>query len=375
MTRRIGVAILGPGKGADLHARALSGISDARLVAVWGRSPERTARFAAQYGATAYADPDALFAEARPEVAIVCTPHPLHADYVIRAAEAGLHVLVEKPMAVRVEDCDRMIVAAAVRRVHLGVMSQRRWYEPVRRVKAAVEGGRIGEPALVTVTVLGWRGPEYYAMDAWRGTWSGEGGGVIVNQASHQLDLLQWLAGPVREVTAFVGNLNHPEIEVEDSVVAALRLAGGGLGSVVASNSVRPGLYATIHIHGRSGASVGVQTDGGSMFVAGLPGDLEPPINDLWTIPGEEGLLEQWQHEDRARGRGIDVTTYYHALQLRDFFDAVREGRPPAVTGEDGRRTVELIAAIYRSHELRRAVALGDAGQTTDRRGVSAPDS
>lgn len=351
MSGQIRVAIIGPGKGAELHARALAEMSDARLVAVWGRSAQRAEAFAARFGADAFADFDALVSRARAEVAIVSTPHPLHAEHAIGAANAGLHVLVEKPMAVRVEDCDRMIAAAADRRVRLAVVSQRRWYEPVRRVKAAIEAGRVGEPGLAIVTLLGWRGPEYYAMDEWRGTRSGEGGGVIVNQGSHLLDLLQWLAGPVVEVSACVANLNHPEIEVEDSVVASLRLAGGGLASVVASNSVRPGLYARIHVHGRSGASVGVQTDGGSMFVAGLPGDPEPPINDLWTIPGEERLLEEWQREDRERGERIDVTTHYHALQLRDFFDAVREGRAPAATGEDGRRTVELIDAIYRSQE------------------------
>jgi predicted dehydrogenase len=231
--------------------------------------------------------------------------------------------------------------------VKLGVVSQRRFYEPVLRVREAIDQGRIGRPVLATVTVLGWRGRDYYRADAWRGTWAGEGGGILVNQVTHHLDLLQWLMGPVEELFGYWANLNHDYIEVEDTAVAVLRFAGGALGSIVVSNSQDPGLFGRIHVHGATGASIGVQTETGSAFVAGVTTEVEPPVNDVWTIPGEEHLLPRWQREDRARGSQLDITSHYHRAQIEDFLDAIREDRPPLVPGEEGRRAVEIATAIY----------------------------
>jgi predicted dehydrogenase len=280
---------------------------------------------------------------------IVCTPHPLHAEYAIAAARAGIHVVVEKPMAITTRDCDAMIAAAATNRVVLSVVSQRRWVPAVMRVKSAIDGGRIGDPGLASLEVLGWRSPEYYALDRWRGTLEGEGGGVLVNQAVHQLDLLRWFLGPVIDIGGQVANLNHPEIEVEDTAVAVARFASGALATIVASNAQRPGLYANIHVHGRNGSSVGVETDRGSMFVAGmsLP---SPARNDVWTIPGEKDLPARWEAEDAAELEGVDVASHYHELQLRDVVQAILERREPAVRGSDGRATVEFVAAIYQAH-------------------------
>jgi predicted dehydrogenase len=341
-------AIVGPGLVGEVHAAALAAIAEARLVAVVGgsRASARAARLAAAHdGARVFPSLDALLADGGVDAVILATPHPLHAAQAVPAANAGLHVIVEKPMALSVEDCDRMIAAAATSGVVLSVISQRRWYRPAARVKVAIDEGRIGEPVLGTVEVLGWRGPEYYAMDAWRGTRAGEGGGVLVNQAVHQLDLLCWYLGRVAEVDGWTANVNHPDIEVEDTAVAVARFAGGALATIVASNSQRPGLHGRVHVHGRNGASVGVETDRGSIFIAGVTAPSEPR-NDLWTIPGEEAEPGRWESEDRAALVGIDVATYHHELQLRDIVTAIRTGRPPAVDGRDGRNAVALMAAI-----------------------------
>lgn len=353
--------IVGPGKVAPLHAAALSRIDGARLVAVAGRSEDRTRALATAYDARAEPGLDAMIERGDIDAVIICTPHPLHADQAIAAARAGLHVVVEKPMALTPDDCDRMIAAADSAGVVLSVVSQRRWYESVRRVKAAIDGGEIGEPVLATVEVLGWRGPEYYAMDAWRGTSNGEGGGVLVNQAVHQLDLVRWFMGDVVDVDAWTANVNHPDIDVEDTAVAIVKFAAGGLASIVASNSQKPGLYARIHVHGRNGASIGVETDGGSIFVAGVT---SPSLarNDLWTIPGQEGFLERWATDDHAAVAGVDLDSHYHELQLRDVVAAIRDGRPPAIDGRDGRATVELFWAIYRAAETGRRIHLGGPG-------------
>src|SRR4051794_16215366 len=190
--------------------------------------------------------------------------------------------------------------------------------------------------------MFSWRDQAHYESDPWRGKWATEGGGVLVNQSPHQLDLLQWFMGEIDEVSGYHANLNHPYIEVEDTAVAMIRFKGGGLGSIVTSLSQRPGIHTKVHIHGSNGASVGVETDRGATFIAGVSGISEPPLNDLWTIPGEEDRLATIQAEDRARFAGVDAVTHYHALQIRDFLRAIIADRPPSVTGEDGRRVVEL---------------------------------
>lgn len=350
-------AILGPGKVAQLHAAALGRIPQAQLAAVVGRDPERATALAAPHGARVDASLESAIDRGGIDAVILCTPHPLHAAQGIAAAQAGLHVVVEKPMALQPADAQRMVDAAADAGVVLSVISQRRWYEPVRRVKDAIDGGRIGTAALASVDVLGWRGPEYFAMDAWRGTLAGEGGGVLVNQAVHHLDLVTWFLGPAVEVDSWVTNVNHPEIEVEDSAIAIVRFADGALGTIIASNSQRPGLYGRIHVHGTNGASVGVETDGGSIFVAGLSLP-SVPRNDLWTIPGEEDGPPRWQEEDEAALASVDIATHYHELQLRDVVAAIQEGRRPAVSGEDGLRTVALMDAIYRASRDGRRISL-----------------
>jgi predicted dehydrogenase len=216
-------------------------------------------------------------------------------------------------------------------------------------MKAAIDAGKLGRPVLATIDLLGWRDEAYYASNPWRGTWEGEGGGVLVNQAPHQLDLLAWLMGPAEEVFGYWANLNHPSIPVDDTAVAVIRFRGGGLGVISVSNAQSPGIGGRIHVHGSNGASIGTQTDTGSMFISGVTTSVEPAVNDLWTIQGEADLLPGWQAEDRAFGTGRDVMTWFHERQIADFLDAVAADRAPAVSGEDGRAVVELFTAIYRS--------------------------
>jgi UDP-N-acetyl-2-amino-2-deoxyglucuronate dehydrogenase len=345
----IGTALIGLGRIAPAHAEALASLPGSRFVGVFDNDPARVAAFAERYHVRPFTSIDRLLADSDVQMVTICTPHPTHAGLAILAAGAGRHVLVEKPMAVTLADCDAMIDAAAAHGVTLGVMSQRRFYEPVQRVRLAISEGRIGKPILATLVVLGWRGHDYYRSDPWRGTWAGEGGGVLVNQVSHHLDLLQWFIGPVEELFGYWANLNHPYVEVEDTAIAVLRFSNGALGSIVVSNSQKPGLNGRIHVHGETGASIGVQTETGSAFVAGDDGTVPPPVNDVWTIPGEEHLLRRWQREDRDRGAGIDIATHYHRVQIQEFLDAIAGHRAPLVSGQEGRKSVEIAAAIYRS--------------------------
>jgi len=343
------IAILGCGKVAHLHAKAVQNLKNARLAGVWSRTPKTAIMFAAQYGTTFYAEITDLVKREKIDLVIVCTPHPFHLQPVLEAVKAGANILVEKPLASTLEDSDKMIDACKKAGVKLGVISQRRWYEPVKRVKDAIEAGKIGRPVFGTINMLGWRNKNYYDADEWRGTWKMEGGGVLVNQAPHQLDILLWFMGEIDEVFGLWTNLNHPYIEVEDTAVAIVKFKNGGIGNIIVSNSQKPGIYGKVHVHGENGASVGVQTDGGAMFIAGVPGYIEPPLNDIWTIDGEEKLLEKWKDADSAHFNSIDPMVYYMERQIEDFLLAIENNSSPLVTGEDGRRTVELFTAIYRS--------------------------
>lgn len=350
------IGIVGPGKVAKLHAEAVSEISNATLEGVCSRSMDRALAFGTEYGAAPFTDVKMMVRDKGLDLVIICTPHPNHLQPVLESLEAGAHVIVEKPLASSLQDCDEMIEAARNAGRRIGVISQRRFYPPVLRVKKAMDDGKIGKPVLVTVQMYGWRDRAYYDADPWRGKWKQEGGGVLVNQAPHQLDLFCWLMGPIEEVYGHWANLNHPYIEVEDTAMAIVRFKSGAVGNIVLSNSQKPGIYGKIHIHGENGASVGAQTEGGSMFIAGMAPITEPPVNDLWTIPGEEGALKEFNKADKGLFEKVDPMVHFIRLQIEEMLEALEQGRAPLVTGEEGRKTVELFTAIYRSTRDNRPV-------------------
>ncbi|MBD3240949.1 MAG: gfo/Idh/MocA family oxidoreductase, partial [Chitinivibrionales bacterium] len=240
MMEKLKTAIIGCGKVTDLHAAALGRLEESAFTAVCSRSAERAGQYARKYGVKPYTDVGEMVTDARIDAVIVCTPHPFHAGPTIAAADAGAHVLVEKPLASSLEDCDAMLAAAKRNKVALGTVCQRRFYAPCQRIRKALDDGKLGRPVFGTVTMYGWRDKAYYESDDWRGTWRAEGGGVLVNQAPHQLDLLQWYMGPIEELFGYWDNLNHPYIEVEDTAVAVIRFKNGGLGNIVVSNSQNP---------------------------------------------------------------------------------------------------------------------------------------
>ncbi|HOO98538.1 MAG TPA: Gfo/Idh/MocA family oxidoreductase [Bacteroidales bacterium] len=347
---KLKTAIIGLGKVSGIHARALATLPESHFTAVCSSRKEKTEAYTSEYGVKGYTDVAEMVEREKIDVAIICTPHPFHREPAVKAMEAGAHVLIEKPLASSLEDCDAILEASERYGRQTGVVSQRRWYRPVQRIRAAIDSGKIGRPVFGTVNILGWRDENYYNSDPWRGTWSGEGGGVLVNQAPHQLDLLQWFLGGIDQLYGIASNLNHPYIEVEDTANAIIRFKSGAIGNIIVSNSQKPGIYGKVHVHGENGASAGVQTDGGAMFIAGMSGILEPPVNDLWTIPGEEALLKEMVREDSEFFLSLkNPMDYFHERQVEDFLRAVIEGRKPLITGSEGRITVEIFTAIYRS--------------------------
>lgn len=354
---KLKTAIIGCGKVADAHACAYRNIENSEFTAVCDIDQKKAEAFAAKYGVRAYTDISRMVREEEIRAVSVCTPHPFHSQSCVEAADSGCHVIVEKPFAVNSKDCNQMLAAGERNHVQIGTLFQRRFYEPCKRIKKAIEDGKIGRPILGDVTMLGWRDKNYYNSDPWRGTWKGEGGGVLPTQACHQIDLLLWfMNSDIDEVYGVWKNYNHPYIEVEDTAVAIIKFKNGALATITASNAQNPAQYGKVRIHGENGASLGVQTDGGTMFIAGMTSITESPFNDIWTVSGEENQKEIWKQEDASAFFKEDPTQHYHELQIEDFLQAVLNNRKPLVTGVDGKKSAELLEAIYRSAALGKAV-------------------
>ncbi len=352
----IRAGVIGCGKVGPFHADAYRKIENCELCAVFDVQEERAQAFAKKYNVKAYTSIEAMIKDCGLDVVSICTPHPAHRSAAVEALHCGANIAVEKPLASSLADCDAILEATKEQNTIGTAICQRRFFPPSLRIREAIDKGKIGKPILGTVNMYGWRDMAYYASDPWRGTWKGEGGGVLVNQAPHQLDLLLWYMGEIEELYGMWDTLNHPGLEVEDTAIAVIRFKNGGMGNIVVSNSQNPALYGRVHVHGENGASVGVQTDGGAMFIAGVSSITEAPYNDLWTIPGESELKDQWKADDEAFFKTIDATTYFHYVQLNDFIEAIRIGRRPLISLEDARRTVELFTAIYRSQRDRKPI-------------------
>ena len=353
--QKIKTCVIGAGAIGHFQAKVLAELPQSEFVGVVSRDYEKARSFASEYTVPAFETIEDMKRETGAQAAFICSPHPAHLDNATRAANAGMHILVEKPLADNLSACDEILRAASGAGVKVGTICQRRFYPPCMRIKKAIDEGKLGRLLIGNVTMLGWRDEKYYKSAPWRGKWKEEGGGVLVNQAPHQLDLLLWYMGEIDEVFAIWENLNHPYIEVEDTAVAVIRFKSGAIGNILVTNSVNPALFGKVSVFGEKG-SAGVQTDGGAMFIAGQSSVTEPPVNDIWTIPGEEDMLDIWRREDTDLFGKIDPTMHYHKVQIEDFLEAIITDREPLIDGLAGRRTVELFTAIYRSGRSRKAV-------------------
>ena len=340
MTLDLRFAILGAGIVARYHAQAIAQTEGARLVAVSRSDAARAAESAAEFGVPCETSLEALLARPDVDAVCVCTPSGQHAAQAVAAARAGKHVLVEKPMALTLADADAMIAAAHAAGVRLGVAFQRRTEPVYQAVHQAMASGALGTPVMGAASVPYFRSQEYYQSGAWRGTWAEDGGGALMNQGIHLADLLLWFMGDVAEVSARSATLAH-SIEVEDGVAASLRFRSGALGALYATTSAAPGFPHRIEVYGTQG---GVQVEG------------EAAVRWHTGTPPPEGLQPGGV---AAAGSGASPTGLPltgHVRLLRDFVAAVREGRDPLVTGEEGRRSLALVLAVYESARTGRPV-------------------
>lgn len=337
------VGILGGGNISETHARAACELEGVRIVAVHGRNREKSERLARAYGGAAYEELDSFLAHTPMEVVLVGSPSGLHAEQGIAAARRGLHVLVEKPLDVTTERADALTEECERAGVKLGVFFQDRVAPDVRRLKEFVGSGGLGRPLLVSARVRWYRPPEYYAGSRWRGTWALDGGGALMNQGVHTLDLLLWILGGVKSVYAKAFTALH-DIEVEDTVAATLEFESGAVGTLEAATCAYPGYPRRVELTGTEGTVV---LEGSSLVAA----DLRTPRAGLVVTARESG-------GNAAASSPVVSDVSGHREILSDFLRAIEAGGVPVCDGREGRRSVELARAVYESSRTGRAVRL-----------------
>lgn len=334
MTKQIGFGIVGGGMIGKVHAEAINALPDAKVVAVFGRNAERAAELAAKHQAQSYTDYAAFLRHPGLDVVNVCSPSGLHLEHGQAAAEAGKHVLVEKPIELNLERADALIAACDKAGVKLGVIFQSRFLPAVQKIKATVEVGKLGKLILGDAYIKWYRAPEYYAEGSWHGKLALDGGGALINQAIHTIDLLRWIMGPVASALAMKKALRYPHIESEDTLVGNLEFQNGALGVVVAATSVKPGFKRRLEISGERGTII-------------LDGD----AISVWDIEGEDSAAESAEQLTDGSSNPAAISTEGHRRQIADMAQAVLENRDPIVHGREGRNSLEVVCALYQAAE------------------------
>lgn len=335
---KVKFGIIGTGAIAEIHAEALSLTDNAELFIVYDKISQRAETFAKKHKCLVAKSFDELLAS-EVEAVTIATPSGLHADVAIPAAKAGKHILCEKPLEVTVSKTNELVRACESCNVRLSAVFQSRFSRSVQIIKDAVNAGRFGQPVLAAASVRWYRSPEYYANAGWRGTWALDGGGALMNQGIHTVDLLLYFNGDVAEVTGRTARLMHKSIEVEDTVVAMLKFKNESLGTIEASTACAPGFPRRVELTGTLG-SVLLEDDRiiRWQFMNELPEDAE-----IRRISGlGEGLHGGSSNPNAISSEG-------HRRQITELAEAILNGSGLKTPGAEGKRAVELICAVYES--------------------------
>lgn len=354
MKNEFGIGIIGCGAISKAHREQVAAIEGANLVAVSDEIEERAKSVGESEGVDWYSDYREMLKREDIDVVAIVTPSGMHADMTIDAARAGKHVMVEKPMDITLEKAHAMIDACRAAGVKLSIISQHRFDASTVRVKNDIENGKFGEMLLGQAAVNWYRSQEYYDSGEWRGTWALDGGGALMNQSIHTIDLLQYMMGPVESVFANTATLSHQRIEVEDVAVATVKFKNGALGTIVGTTSAYPGLSARLEVFGSHGTAV-IESDKltqlyhrdkseqGSMYGGGEKVNL---------------ALEDSTVTGNGAAQPTAISGNSHRLQYLDLLNAIREDREPLVNGEEGLKPLEIILAIYKSAQTGQVVKL-----------------
>lgn len=329
MTTYIG--LIGGGNISETHARAARALAGVEIAAIYGTNAEKVGRLSREHGGRPYTDFEQFLGHRPMDLVAIGSPSALHAAQGIAAVRRGLHVLTEKPIDIKTERADSLISEAEKAGVKLGVFFQDRCKPDILRVKKVVDAGALGQPILADARVKWYRPPDYYATSRWRGTWALDGGGALINQAVHTVDLMLWLFGDVVSVQSTSKAAVHT-IEVEDTLVALLQFANGALGVLQATTSVFPGYRRRLELSGSQGTLI-IEQD------RLLAADLRNPPVDLLPS-GEADLNPSADSPVVSDARG-------HQSVLEDFLESIQSNTSPRCDGREGRRSLALVEAIY----------------------------
>ncbi|GBG09416.1 oxidoreductase [Paenibacillus agaridevorans] len=332
MFKQVRFAIVGCGVIADIHAQGINQLEETVLSAVCDADEEKGRAFADKFGAKYYASYEEMLADPDIEVVNICTPSGMHPEHTMLAARAGKHIICEKPLAIKLDDLLHMIRVCKEENVKLATVFPRRMAPAAQYVKQLLGEGKLGKLTLCDAYVKIYRSQQYYDSAGWRGTWAVDGGGAMMNQGIHIVDLLQWFAGPVRTIYGKACALQR-SIEVEDTAVSALTFEGGGLGVMVMTTTSNPELGQRIELHGERGTLVYEDDQIKQLLIDGEAVEL-PAFEPFAVLP--DG----------------------HRIQIRDMAYAVREGREPIVTGEDGIHALQMILGTYESSRIGKEIDL-----------------
>ncbi len=343
---KIGFGIVGCGMISRFHAKAISEIRGAELIACYDSHGASADKYAAEYHCKAYHDLGEMLKNPEIKIVTICTPSGAHMDPAVLAAKAGKHVVVEKPLEVTLKRCDTIIKACKDANVKLCTVFPSRFSPANVALKEALQEKRFGRLTLGDTNVKWWRDQKYYDQGGWRGTFALDGGGSFMNQGVHNVDLLYWMMGDIVEVSAFTATLAHERIEVEDTGVAIVKFKNGALGTIVATTSAYPGLLKTIEIHGTKGSAI-VEQDNVLVWDFAMKSPKDRAVRDkLMKKPDDD------DDDMPVTGGAADpkaISHIGHREQLKEFIKAIETGRRPHVDGEEGRKSVEIILAIYKS--------------------------
>ncbi|HET6987078.1 MAG TPA: Gfo/Idh/MocA family oxidoreductase [Kribbella sp.] len=333
-------AIVGAGVIGETHARLITSLPDeSELVAVVDLEADRAAALSGKYGGEPMTDLEKACARPDIDAVSICVPSGLHADAAITALEAGKHVIVEKPIDVTLAAADRLIDVEEQTGLTVAVISQRRFQHAPAFLHQAVADGRLGRITMGIAESPFWRSQEYYDSGGWRGTVELDGGGALMNQGIHVVDLLLWMLGEPVEVQAYSGLLAHERIDVEDTVAATVRFRSGAIGSIVATTAAYPGRPVRLSVYGDRGSAVIEQDD----LVAFDTADGGPAADQA---SGARPVADGEPAGEASVSRSVADA---HRAQYLDFIEAVRDGRPPSIGTRDARRALEMVLGIYAS--------------------------
>ncbi|MEM3373458.1 MAG: Gfo/Idh/MocA family oxidoreductase [Candidatus Anstonellales archaeon] len=338
--KEINVAIVGCGMISEFHAEAIKKISGARVVAFCDNSKTAVESRAAQFGGDVYTSVDELVKNPNIDIISICTPSGSHLEIALAAANAKKHVIVEKPLEITPERVDMIIDACKRNNVKLGTIFQRRFMDTSLILKNAIDSGRFGKIVLADVYIKWYRTQEYYSSSNWRGTYKYDGGGALMNQGIHGIDLLQWLMGGIEKVTAFTDTLAHTGIEVEDVAVASVRFRSGALGVIEGTTGSWPGEKLRIEISGTEGTVI---MEDEEFKVWKFKNETEEDEEIRKKYSSKEGSVSGGASDPRA------INSEGHRKIYEDFINAIRENREPLINGFEGRDAVAIITAIYKS--------------------------